>query len=187
MHAMQDEGGAPLSDGAGRGGRHTLVWTTFAVAIFTLLADQGTKVWALAALDPGRPVSVIGDVLRLNLIRNPGAAFSIGNQATWVLTILAAGVIVVIVASMRRIGHVGWAVCLGLLLGGAVGNLIDRFFREPGFGRGHVVDMIDYGGLFIGNVADIAIVAAAVVIAVLAWLGIGLDGRRETDRTPASE
>ena len=64
MHAMQDEGGAPLSDGAGRGGRHTLVWTTFAVAIFTLLADQGTKVWALAALEPGRPVNVIGDVLR---------------------------------------------------------------------------------------------------------------------------
>ena len=146
------------------------------IATVTLLADQLTKVWALQALTPGEPVNLIGEYLRLNLIRNPGAAFSIGNQATWLLTIVALGVLVVIIASMRRLGHRGWAVCLGLLLGGAVGTLADRFFREPGVGRGHVVDMIDYGGLFIGNVADIAIVAAALAIAVLAWRGIGLEG-----------
>lgn len=187
MHAMQDERGAPLTDGAGQGGRRTLAWTTLVVAILTVLADQATKIWALAALTPGEPINLIGAYLRLNLIRNPGAAFSIGNQATWLLTIVAVGVIVVILSSMRRLGHRGWAICLGLLLGGAVGNLIDRFFREPGVGRGHVIDMIDYGGLFIGNVADIAIVGAAGAIAVLAWRGIGLDGRRERERTMVSE
>lgn len=187
MHAMQDERGAPLTDGVGQRQRHSLAWTALGVALLTALADQATKIWALAALTPGEPINLVGDYLRLNLIRNPGAAFSIGNQATWLLTIVAVGVIVVILVSIRRLGHRGWATCLGLLLGGAVGNLIDRFLREPGVGRGHVIDMIDYGGLFIGNVADIAIVGSAVVIAALAWRGIGLDGRRERERTVVSE
>lgn len=186
MHAMQDERGAPLTDGAVQEGRRALAWTALVVAIVTVLVDQATKIWALSALTPGEPINVIGEYLRLNLIRNPGAAFSIGNQATWLLTIVAVGVIVVILTTIRRLGHLGWAICLGLLLGGAVGNLIDRFFREPGVGRGHVVDMIDYR-LFIGNVADIAIVGAAVLIAVLAWRGIGLDGGRERDRTTVGE
>ncbi len=175
MHAMQEERGAPLS--ARDSSR--LAWTALGVAAVTLIADQLTKIWALHSLTPGEPVNLVGEFLRLNIIRNPGAAFSIGNQATWLLTIVAVGVLAVILASIRKLGHLGWAICLGLLLGGAVGNLIDRFFREPGVGRGHVVDMIDYGGLFIGNVADIAIVGAALIIAVLAWRGIGLDGHRE--------
>lgn len=173
MHAMQDQTGAPLS-----AGRPRLVCVALAVAAATVVLDQVTKIWALQALTPGEPVDLIGRFLRLNLIRNPGAAFSIGNQATWLLTIIAVGVLVVILVSLRRLGHRGWAICLGLILGGALGNLIDRFFREPGVGRGHVVDMIDYAGLFIGNVADIAIVVAAAVIAVLAWRGVGLDGDR---------
>ena len=102
------------------------------------------------------------------------------------LTLVALIVIIVIIASIRRLGHAGWAICLGLLLGGAVGNLIDRFFREPGVGRGHVIDMIDYGGLFIGNVADIAIVGAALAIALLAWRGVGLDGSRESSDAVSS-
>lgn len=178
MHAMQDETGAPLSARGSSG----LAWTAIGVAALTLVIDQASKIWALAALTPGEPVDLLGDLLRLNLIRNPGAAFSIGNQATWLLTLVAVGVLVVILASIRRLGHRGWAVCLGLLLGGALGNLVDRFLREPGVGRGHVIDMIDYGGLFIGNIADIAIVVAALLIAVLAWRGIGLDGRREGPR-----
>lgn len=156
------------------------------IALGTVLVDQGTKVWALRALTPGEPIDLVGELLRLNLIRNPGAAFSIGNQATWLLTLVALIVIIVIIASIRRLGHAGWAICLGLLLGGAVGNLIDRFFREPGVGRGHVIDMIDYGGLFIGNVADIAIVGAALAIALLAWRGVGLDGSRDSSDTVSS-
>ena len=176
MHAMQEERGASLT--ARRVPR--LAWISLLVALVVVVVDQLTKIWALRALTPGESVPVIGDLIRLTIIRNPGAAFSIGNQATWLLTLVAVVVLTVVLGSLRRLGHLGWALCLGLLLGGAVGNLVDRLVRAPGVGRGHVVDFIDYGGLFIGNVADIAIVAAALSIAVLAWKGIGLDGSRET-------
>ena len=86
-----------------------------------------------------------------------------------------------VAVTVRRVGSLGWAVALGLLLGGSLGNLIDRFFREPGPGRGHVVDFIDYFGLFIGNVADIAIVGAALLIVVLALRGITIAGERVAD------
>ena len=183
MHAMQEERGASLT--ARRVPR--LAWISLLVALAVVVIDQLTKIWALRALTPGESVPVIGDLIRLTIIRNPGAAFSIGNQATWLLTLVAVVVLAVVLGSLRRLGHLGWALCLGLLLGGAVGNLVDRLVREPGIGRGHVVDFIDYGGLFIGNVADIAIVAAALSIAVLAWKGIGLDGTRETRETGGVE
>jgi signal peptidase II len=149
-----------------------------AMAVVAYLADQATKAWALASLDSGSPVDVVGDFIRLNLIRNAGAAFSIGDGATWVLTLIAFGVLLFIIRTARRLGSRGWAVALGLLLGGSLGNLTDRMTREPGPGRGHVVDFIDYFGLFIGNVADIAIVGAAVGIGVLALRGVGVDGKR---------
>jgi signal peptidase II len=149
-----------------------------AMAVVAYLADQATKAWALASLDSGSPVDVVGHFIRLNLIRNAGAAFSIGDGATWVLTLIAFGVLLFIIRTARRLGSRGWAVALGLLLGGSLGNLTDRMTREPGPGRGHVVDFIDYFGLFIGNVADIAIVGAAVGIGVLALRGVGVDGKR---------
>jgi signal peptidase II len=185
---MQDERGAPLTareapapaEPDGRTAR--LAWWALLIAVLTLLADQATKLWALRSLTPGDSIEIVGDLLRLTLIRNAGAAFSIGNQATWLLTLVSVVILVVILRSIRRLGHWGWTICLGLLLGGAVGNLIDRLFREPGVGRGHVIDFIDYGGLFVGNVADIAIVVAAGTMAALAWLGIGLDGTRDAAR-----
>jgi len=183
MHAMQEERGASLT--ARRVPR--LAWISLLVALVVVVVDQLTKIWALRALTPGESVPVIGDLIRLTIIRNPGAAFSIGNQATWLLTLVAVVVLAVVLGSLRRLGHLGWALCLGLLLGGAVGNLVDRLVRAPGVGRGHVVDFIDYGGLFIGNVADIAIVAAALSVAVLAWKGIGLDGSRETRESGDAE
>jgi len=145
--------------------------------VTSYLADLGSKLWAASALADGHRVPVLGDLLSLRLIRNPGAAFSIGTGSTWLLTILAVVILVVIVRASRRIGSRGWAVALGLLLGGALGNLTDRLFREPGFGRGHVVDFIDYR-VFIGNVADIAIVTAACLVALLSVRGIALDGTR---------
>ena len=187
MHAMQDERGAPLTahpvpDALPEPRRSRLAWSALLIAVLTLVVDQASKLWALRALTPGESVEIVGDLLRLTIIRNAGAAFSIGNQATWLLTLVSLVVLVVILGSIRRLGHWGWTICLGLLLGGAVGNLIDRLVREPGVGRGHVIDFIDYGGLFVGNVADIAIVVAASTIAVLAWRGIALDGTRERDR-----
>lgn len=153
----------------------------FALAALVLAADQLTKWWALSALtEDGAPVSLVGELLQLRLIKNPGAAFSIATGQTWILTIIVVVVVVVILRAVRRIGSRGWAVALGLLLGGAIGNLGDRLFRDPGFAQGHVVDFIDYAGFFVGNVADIAIVAAAVLIAVLSLRGIALDGTRHT-------
>jgi signal peptidase II len=192
---MQDEAGAPLiaaDDSHGvtttapdplssspRGPhRRRLFLLMGAAALVVYAADQVTKAWALSRLTPGEPVNVLSDLIRLNLIRNAGAAFSIGNGATWVMTLIACGVLVFILRTASRIGSHAWAWALGLLLGGSLGNLTDRMMREPGPGRGHVVDFIDYFGLFIGNVADIAIVGAAGLIAVLALRGIGVDGVR---------
>ncbi|GAB4085115.1 signal peptidase II [Myceligenerans cantabricum] len=163
------------------GSRALVAWTGVLAAV-VLVADQLTKWWAESSLtEGGEPVQVIGELLQLRLVYNPGAALSIATGMTWVLTIIVVVVVIAILRLMRRIGSRGWAVSLGLLLGGAVGNLVDRLVRDPGFARGHVVDFIDYAGFFVGNVADIAIVVAAVWIAVLSLLGIGVDGRRESD------
>lgn len=148
-------------------------------AVVALVLDQATKVWAMGALDDGRVVPLVGDVLSLRLIRNSGAAFSIGDSMTWVMTLVALAVTGAIVWVAPRIRSMPWALALGALLGGSVGNLVDRFVREPGPLRGHVVDFIDYGGLFVGNVADIAIVGGAIVLVWLVFSGIGLDGTTE--------
>ncbi len=164
--------------------RRRLVAWTAVLALVVLLADQAAKWWAESSLTVGGdPVPLVGELLQLRLIYNPGAALSIlsGTGMTWLLTIVVVAVVVVIVRAIGRIGSRGWAVALGLLLGGALGNLIDRLFRDPGFAEGHVVDFIDYAGFFVGNVADIAIVVAAGLIVVLTFRGIGLDGRRHVE------
>lgn len=199
MHAMQDETGTPLTPSSPPStsapapddqGRSRLFAVLLGVGLLMLALDQGSKAWALDALTPGQPRDLLGPLLRLNLIRNAGAAFSLGDGVTWLLTLVALGIVVWVGRAALRVGHTGWAVTLGALLGGAIGNLIDRIFRAPGFGRGHVVDFIDYFGLFIGNVADIAIVVAACVGAILALRGIPLEGvthGRHEDDGDASE
>lgn len=136
------------------------------VAAVVLAVDQLTKVIALRTLDDGQVVPLLGELLSLRLVANPGAAFSIGSGATWIFTLIAVMISVLVLREiLRGVTHRGWALTLGALLGGALGNLVDRVVRPPAFGRGHVVDFIDYAGFFVGNVADIAIVGAAVVIA----------------------
>ncbi|QNF95774.1 signal peptidase II [Janibacter sp. YB324] len=154
-----------------------LRWYVIA-AVVTLVLDQATKVWALGALTDGRVVPLVGDLLSLRLIRNSGAAFSIGDDMTWVMTLVAVGVTLAILWAALRVGSGRWALSLGLLLGGSLGNLYDRFFRDPAPLHGHVVDFIDYGGLFVGNIADIAIVGGAAVLVWLTFANIGLDGSR---------
>jgi signal peptidase II len=147
--------------------------------LLTVLLDQLSKAWALSALEPGgAPKPLLGSLLELALVLNPGGALSIGNSTTWVFTIVATVVVVVVVRLARRLRSRTWAAALGLLLGGAVGNLADRLFRAPGFPSGHVVDFIDYH-VFVGNVADIAIVLAAVMIVLLTFFGVRLDGTRQ--------
>ena len=182
---MQEEAGTPLTSShpvpstpppVPPGRQRRLTTLVLGLALAVLVVDQGTKVWALNTLTPGEKIDLIGSLISLNLIRNPGAAFSIGDGATWILTIVSLAILGWVLVAARKVGTRAWAVALGLLLGGALGNLGDRFFREPGPGRGHVVDFIDYFGWFIGNVADIAIVVGAGVIMVLAYRGTPVSG-----------
>jgi signal peptidase II len=156
-----------------------------AVAATAVALDLISKVLIVASVDEGEPHKLIGSAVYLLLTRNSGAAFSLGSGggATIVLTVIAAVVVLVIARAARRLRSITWAIALGLILGGALGNLIDRLFRAPGIGRGHVVDWIsvfaDDGSVWpIFNLADSAIVCGGVLAAVAALRGIDFDGRR---------
>lgn len=165
-----------------------LVASLLLLAAVVVLVDQLTKEWALANLTEGIRDPLVGDLLGLTLVFNPGAALSLASGTTWLFTVAAIGVSVAILRVAPRLGSRGWAVGLGLMLGGALGNLLDRLLREPGFAVGHVVDFIAYSDWFVGNVADIAIVAAAGLIVLLSVRGIGVDGARVTDqRAPTAD
>ncbi|CAM3654550.1 signal peptidase II [Occultella aeris] len=175
------------SDGASPAGRHLtiaparrrrLLALLAGLAVVVLVVDQIVKYLAVTRLEPGEYVPIIGDLLGLSLVFNSGAAFSFAEGSTWFFTIAATVVTAVIIVVARRLGSLAWAIALGALLGGNLGNLADRLFREPGFGVGHVVDMINYNNWFVGNVADIAIVLSAIAVAVLTFRGISVDGRR---------
>ena len=153
---------------------HALVGS---VAILVWGIDLATKSWALQSLGPGRSVSVIPGLIRLQLISNSGAAFSFGEKMTWVFTVLATLVVVAAIWAIGRIRSRAWMVALGLVLGGALGNLTDRLCQPPSFGKGEVVDFIAYGTWFIGNVADIAICAAGAMILILTLRGVAIRGK----------
>lgn len=144
--------------------------------------DQATKAWALASLDPQNPPVFLGGLLTLRLVRNPGAAFSMGESFTVVLTGVSVAALAFVVGWLiPRVRLRGWAVGAGLLLAGVLGNLTDRLFRQPGVGHGHVIDFLQLPHFAIFNVADICITFAAVVIIWLTTVRqLGLDG------TPAS-
>lgn len=154
------------------------------VAAASWLADVATKVVAVDALSGRAPLSVIPGVLDLTLTRNPGAAFSIATSLTALLTVVALVVVVVLGWLAPRIRSRVWAVALGLLLGGALGNLTDRMLREPGPFRGHVVDFLRLPNWPVFNLADSCIVVAAVLIAVQSVRAVGLDGSRGQDDQP---
>ncbi len=157
------------------------------VAVLAYGTDQVSKAIALDVLADGQPRPFLGSFLSFRLIGNPGAALSLGANNTWIMTGIALAVLVAIILVARNLGSWAWALALGLLLGSAVGNLTDRFVRPPGGGQGHVVDFINYNDWFIGNVADIWIVSAAILVVILAMVGIGVDGRREHRARAAAE
>jgi signal peptidase II len=148
------------------------VWLT---ALVVLAADVTSKLLVVATLSDRGPVHVVGNVLELTLTRNGGAAFSVGTGATIVFTAVAVAVVIVIARTARRLNSRGWAVCLGLLLGGALGNLSDRLFRSPGVFRGHVVDWIALPHWPVFNLADSAIVVGGVLAVALSMRGVELD------------
>jgi signal peptidase II len=160
------------------------------LALAVLALDLGSKLLVVATIDRGEDVRTLGGAVYLTQTRNTGAAFAFAEGGTVVFTLIALAVAVVIVRSARRLFSTGWAVSLALVLGGAVGNLIDRVFRAPGFLRGGVVDWISVFGpngehYPIFNVADSAIVCGGVLGALLAFRGIEFDGGRTKDKEAA--
>jgi signal peptidase II len=155
----------------------------FGVAAAVFVADVITKIIVVATLTPGHQVKVIGTLLTLDLVRNSGAAFSFGPGMTILFTLIAVGVIIFIVRTSRRLRSLAWAVTLGLLLGGAAGNLTDRLLRAPGVFRGEVVDWVQLPHWPVFNVADSCIVCGGILAVVLAARGIRLDGTREARAT----
>jgi len=171
--------------------RRTAVLAVTAAGLF--VADLVTKVLVVAELMDREPVRLLGGAVYLTHARNPGAAFSFAEGATVLFSAVAAIVVAVIVRTAARLRSTPWAVCLGLILGGAAGNLVDRIFRSPAPLRGHVVDWIsvfDPAGQVwpIFNIADSGIVLGGLLAVLLAALGFEMDGTRHrrgtADPTP---
>ena len=152
------------------------------MALFVLAADIISKAIVVAKMPGHPPIRLLGGFLTITLTRNGGAAFSIGTSMTIVFTAIALGVVVYILRTARNLRSVAWAITLGLLLGGATGNLLDRIFRAPGLFQGHVVDWIELPDWPVFNLADSAIVCAGVLVVLLALRGIRMDGTRPPTR-----
>lgn len=141
--------------------------TLFSVAWFVWILDLATKIWAVNTLSERSNIKVLGSFFQLTLVRNPGAAFSFATGATIFLTIFSLIVLCTILYFSPQITSKGWAVVLGLVMGGILGNVVDRIFREPGLLRGHVIDWMQLPNWPIFNIADSAIVIAAFIAMVL--------------------
>jgi signal peptidase II len=135
------------------------------VVLGIVVLDQLTKSWVVAALSDG-PLSIIGDDVELSLTRNSGGAFSLFTNATVFLAVMAIILSLVLVRAVRRAQDLLSVIALSLVLGGALGNLLDRIFRAPGFLRGHVVDYVSVGSFPSFNVADSAITIGAILLIV---------------------
>jgi signal peptidase II len=166
---------------AGSRGRRIAVLTGVAALAYAL--DLLSKIWVVHSLEHHDPVTVFGHYLRLDAIRNAGAAFGLGQGMTIVFTVIAVGVVAVIARLSRRLYSTPWAVALGLLLGGAFGNLTDRVFRAPGGLQGRVVDFIAPEHFAVFNLADSAICCGGALIVLLSFRGVDPDGTRHQDRS----
>ena len=141
-------------------------------ALIVILLDLATKVWAVARLENQGEIKVFGEFLKFSFVRNPGAAFSFGTSVTWVFTLIAIAVSIAILLISRNVTNKSWAIALGGLLGGAVGNLIDRIFRSPEVFQGHVVDFISVPNYPMFNISDSAVVISAIAMVILSFRGV---------------
>lgn len=174
-------GAEPEQDRTARpkGGRRIAV--LFTVAAFAYALDLVSKMIVVAKLEHQEAIHIVGDWLELSAIRNPGAAFGFGQAFTVIFTLIAVAVIVVIMRLARKLYSLPWAIALGLLLGGALGNLTDRIFRSPGVFKGHVVDFIAPKHFAVFNLADSAIVCGGILIVLLSFKGLDPDGTVHKD------
>jgi signal peptidase II len=182
MTTAPTTGSGTAEPGGGTPRRQAVVVLT-SIALVALLADLLTKHLALQALDDGPPVRLLGGAVYLTLTRNSGAAWSIGADHTWVFPLITIGVVGWIGWMALRLRSLPWAVSLGLVLGGALGNLVDRIFRAPGHFVGHVVDMVSlfdpYGRVWpVFNLADSALVCGVLLAVLLELTGRQRDGSR---------
>ncbi|MFF5027071.1 signal peptidase II [Streptomyces collinus] len=173
--------GEPATPAGPRTGRGRRIAVLFAVAAFAYALDLISKLLVVAKLEHREPIRLVGDLLELHAIRNPGAAFGFGAAFTVIFTLIAAAVIVVIIRLARKLYSFPWAIALGLLLGGALGNLTDRVFRAPGIFEGEVVDFIAPKGFAVFNLADSAIVCGGILIVLLSFRGLDPDGTVHKD------
>ncbi|PJJ56013.1 signal peptidase II [Mumia flava] len=182
MQATRGTSLTPSNDDPTTPSRRRRLGLFVAVAVIGYLTDVITKIIAVARLEGADSVVVIPHVLHLTFVRNPGAAFGMATGFTIVLTLIAATVCVVVIRMAPRLRDPGWAVGLGLLLAGALGNLTDRIFRDPAPLRGHVVDFLQFPdwppSWPVFNIADVMINLAAVIIVIQTVRGVGLDGTR---------
>jgi signal peptidase II len=161
-------------------------------AVIAVAVDQWTKWLSTENLTDGESVRILGGLVYLSLLRNGGAAFSLGSDHTWVFPLITMVVIGWIVYMATKLRSVPWGVALGLVLGGALGNLTDRLFRAPGFLHGHVVDMISafgpYGEKFaVFNIADSCLTVGVVLAVLLELTGRQRDGSRIMPQKKRSE
>lgn len=148
------------------------IYPFLALTIGLLVLDQATKAWALETLTPYKSVPFVGEILKLNLVWNEAAAFSIGFGATWIFTIISSIAALVILVLLFQTKDFVWKLTLSVLLAGVLGNLGDRLFREPGFAVGKVVDFFQLPfGFPVFNVADICISGAMTVVVILIMRG----------------
>ena len=191
MRGLQAAGGTALNAPTRRHGVLTAraAWAlALGIGVLGYAIDFLTKELALAHLDPQNPPVLLGGLLRLQLIRNPGAAFSMGEDFTIVLTLIAIAALVGVLAFLLpRARHRGWVVASGLILAGILGNLTDRLFRPPAPLHGHVIDFLQLPNFAIFNVADMCITFAAVLIIwLVAIKQVDLDGA-STKESPKTE
>jgi signal peptidase II len=165
--------------------RQRAAWVMGVSVAVVLLVDQLTKIWAVAALEGQPPIQVVGTWFQFVFVRNPGAAFSLGGGSTIIVSILALVIVAVLLIRARHLGSVWWGIALGGMVGGALGNLIDRIFRTPGGLRGHVVDFLALPNWPVFNVADMAVVGSAILMVILVARGIEIDGTRVSKKQAA--
>jgi signal peptidase II len=151
--------------------------TLLLVALTVVLIDRVTKIWALDTLDDGRVIVLVEPWWQLRLVYNSGAAFGFAGGYTVVITLVAMGVSLVILRMSRRLRNVWWAVALGGILGGALGNLIDRMTQDPAPLRGFVIDFIEWPGFPVWNLADAAIVGSVALVLLLSLRDVPYDAQ----------
>jgi signal peptidase II len=161
--------------------RRRCLWALGGMAVGVVVVDQLVKHWVVTSIKPRiesgeGPIELLGGFLKFTYLENTGAAFSMGAGYTWIFSIVAVVVAVVILRTARQLGSIWWAVALGGLLGGLLGNLVDRLTRPPGPGLGYVVDFIQLPNFAVFNVADMFITCSAVLMVILALRGVELSG-----------